>query len=199
MPSQTGKSSSNCAFSMLGPTFFNYVILFQIIVCFQESSVHFGNIEKNSARFCRRFKKPDGTGETATLISVKLTCGNAEIDGLFEPKPDKQYSLNYFKWFLLNDCLTGGKNLPPALEPERFVNDQHFYYFTLDTSMNTSPEWTKSPLKSGPMRMYVQFNKATPTPITMYCFIISDACIVLDKGGRVTKVDVLNINYFAFF
>ena len=116
-----------------------------------------------------------------------MTVGNSTVDGLFIDQPDAKFSVNYYKFFMLNDMLCGGNTLPPDWDPERFVRDQHLYFFDLSVGLASQIEWTKSPLKAGQMRAYFNFSRPTPVPITIFALILSDACIVLDKAGRVTK------------
>ena len=160
----------------------------QVIFVAQTSDRSHGSIQKNAMVFPRVFEKPGSAASLdASLVSVKLTVGHTEVDGLWVERPDAQFSVNYYKYFLLNSMLAGGHNLPCDLTPERFSKDFHFYYFDLGVSMGQNVEWTKDPVKAGPMRAYFNFSRATEVPITIYAIIISDACIVLDKAGRVTK------------
>ena len=161
----------------------------QIIFATQTSDRYHGCLEKNSLRFPKYFEAPDGSGDTpaSNLLSVKLTVGHTEVDGLWVEKPSSDYAVNYYKYFMLNDMLAGGHNLPSDLSPTRFISDFHTHFFDLGVSLNQSPEWCKQPVKAGAMRAYFQFSRPTPTPVTIFALIISDACIVMDKAGRVTK------------
>ena len=55
------------------------------------------------------------------------------------PEPDGRYSLNYFKYFLMQDMLESGTALPADITPENFLSDFHFYHFNLTASLNNSP------------------------------------------------------------
>ena len=159
----------------------------QIIFVCQTSDRYHGCLEKNSLRFPKYYASNNPSEQPATLLSVKLTVGHTEVDGLWVEKPSSDYAINYYKYFMLNDMLAGGHNLPSDLSPTRFNSDFHPHFFDLGVSLNQSPEWCKQPVKTGAMRAYFQFSRPTPTPVTIFALIISDACIVMDKAGRVTK------------
>ena len=63
--------------------------------------------------------------------------------------PDQLYGLPYFKYFVLNGALCGGRTLPPKISPMEFLEDTHFYMFDMTCSLLQSPSYAKSPIKSG--------------------------------------------------
>ena len=132
-------------------------------------------------------KNEDGTGDGATLNSVTLKCGGADIDGLSVEPSDGDYSLNYYKFFMLQNMLSGDRHLACDLDPIRYKSDVHFYYFNLKTGLNSAPEYLSSPVKSGFLRCSLRFATPTVDPVTIYALTLSSAAIVLEKGGRVTK------------
>ena len=101
-----------------------------VYIFVQETSRYDGQLNKNSLRFPRQF----GSGATAAgVVSCKMTIGNNCIDGLYNETPDSKLSMEYFKYFLLNNMLTGGESLPPHIDPEEFCTDFSFWYFDLTT------------------------------------------------------------------
>ena len=88
---------------------------------------------------------------------------------------------------MLNDMLSSGSKLPANITPKAFVDDTFFFYFNLQTSLGTSPDYMKAPLKTGFMRCKLKFSTTTLAPITVYVMSICDAAIVMDKGGRINK------------
>ena len=138
-------------------------------------------------------------------LSVRFLICTFDLLGLDVEIPDGKHSMAYFKYFLINSMIEAGKSLPCALDPVTFVNDCYFQYFNLSTSLGSNPSWAKrwvlppcqkydivliyfcfcSPVKSGNMRAFINFDTQTPTPIVIICLTISDAAIALHNGGKV--------------
>lgn len=76
----------------------------------QETARYEGLLTKSSLRFPRVFTK--ASKEPCGIKSVQLTIANQDCDGLFESEPDQMYSLNYFKYYVMQDMLDGGGALP---------------------------------------------------------------------------------------
>ena len=110
------------------------VIPTHMYLLIQEASVGLGQLSRNSMRFPRIFQKPDDPTSACALTSCRVTLGDVDVDGLYCPSADAKFSLNYFKFFLLNKMLTGGMNIPPALSRQQYAVDQHFQYYDFTAS-----------------------------------------------------------------
>ena len=119
----------------------------------QETARYEGSLTKSSLRMPRVFTKSGS--EPCGIKSVQLTIANQDSDGLFEPEPDQLFSLNYFKYYVMQDMLDGGAALPACklktgivwllshlsfffsvITPEEFNNDFFFVHFNLTCSLN---------------------------------------------------------------
>ena len=178
-----GKGENECHIETLGvgrlPS--------EVYIAVVESDRHFGKLTKNCMRFPLILKDQNNSANGATLSSVKLSIGGADVDGLSVEPSDGEYSLNYYKFYMLQNMLCGDKHLAADIDPQRYKRDVHFHYFNLKTGLNTAPEYLSSPIKSGFMRCTVKFASNTVDPVTIYALTLSSAAIVLEKGGRVLK------------
>ena len=46
--------------------------------------------------------------KSSSLQSIQLTVANQDVDGLHLAESDAKYTLNYLKYFILNDMMEGG-------------------------------------------------------------------------------------------
>ena len=159
----------------------------QIYIMCQPSATYHGDITANSCKFSRLFYNSAGAGDPACWTDCTLSIGGMDVDGLSQSDPDAGFSVQYYKYFMLNDMLSSGSKLPANITPKAFVDDTFFFYFNLQTSLGTSPDYMKAPLKTGFMRCKLKFSTTTLAPITVYVMSICDAAIVMDKGGRINK------------
>ena len=149
----------------------------------QETHRFQGSLTSNGLRFPRVYEDTEQTAACG-LDSISLTVANQDVDGLFVPEPDSQYSLNYLKYFIMNDMVENGSTLPPDISPENFISDFHFYHFNLTTSMSNNPSWTKSPVKGGYLRAILNFSDETPCSLTVIAVVIHDMSLQLCQGGK---------------
>ena len=132
-------------------------------------------------------KNEQGAGDGPTVSSIKLYCGGSEIDGLDVEPADGEYSMDYYKFFMLQKMLCGQDHLAADIDPERYKQDVKFAYFNLKCGLAEAPQWLSSPTKSGFLRCVLRFTKNTIAPVTVYVLTLSQAAIVMRKGGSVRK------------
>jgi len=163
------------------------VIPSEIFVAVVESNRHFGNFKTNCMRFPLILRDEKGQGTGTSVTSCKLFCGGTEVDGLSEEPSDGEYSMDFYKFYILQRMLTGQDHLSADIDPQRYKTDTKFHYWNLKCGLAESPQWLSSPVKSGFLRLVLRFSANTVAPMTVYVLTLSQAAIVMRKGGAIRK------------
>ena len=113
-----------------------------------------------------------------------MNLASQEIEGLNVDTTKNSFKDHYYRLYsILNQM--NGKNAC-SLTFKEWVDNFCVLVWDFSASLNQSPAHLLPLVKTGNLRVTLQFNKAASKPISILCFLEVQSAIEIEKSGKIT-------------
>ena len=148
------------------------------LLCQESDRLH-GSFKLNSLKFPRQINSDD----PFILKECTVTLGPQVIEGLNCDTTKNSFKDHYFRLFnILNQ--DHGKNAC-SLTFKEFVDNYTLLIYDFTSSLNESPPHLLPLVKSGNLRVKLEFNKPATSPLNILCFLEMQSAIEIHKNGKI--------------
>lgn len=142
-----------------------------------------GQFDLNSFKFGRVFNAADPPN-SFMLNQVTVNLGPQEIEGLNVDLTKNSFKDHYFRLYSILNQMNGKHAC--SLTFKEWVDNFCVICYDFSASLNESPAHLLPLVKTGNLRVTLQFDKPATKPISILCFLEIQSSLEIQKNGKIT-------------